>query len=413
MIHGLVMQIEQQLGWGSGAEWSNKDFEALSDLIFDATKKRLSVTTLKRIWGRAELVANPSAATLDILSEFVGYKNWREFANSKPSHLETTTKESQVDRFHLPTIILILMGIAVLATIFGALTTRRSVDASEFEFKSRPVSDEIPNSVVFEYDASAADDLAKIEIQQSWDNSKRVTINRQDSVATSIYYRPGFFKSKLVVDGTIVKEDDVFIQTKDWLGIIERGSLPIYVKNEEIKNSEGLALTSEILTQYDVDPKTTNAGFSLYLVKDFGEIYSDDFDLTMAIKNTFPQGLSGCQGVQVFVLYDGGAVGIPLAKKGCVSNLDVLAFNKTIDGKKNDLSGFGVDFTDFVNLRLVSRGGDAQVLVNGTQVFAMDGPEAPKHIKGITIHFEGTGAVKHVALKSSTDVFYDSEADTF
>ena len=413
MIHGLVMEIEKKLGWGSGSDWSNKDFEALSDLIFEATKKRLSVTTLKRIWGRAELVANPSTATLDILSEFIGYKNWREFANSAPSNSEPATRETQMNRFHLPAIILILMGIAVLATIFGALTTRRSVDASEFEFKSRPVSDEIPNSVVFEYDASAADDLAKIEIQQSWDNSKRVAINRQDSVATSIYYRPGFFKSKLVVDGTIVKENDVFIQTKDWLGIIERGSLPIYLKKEEIRDGKGLSVTPEILTQYGVDPKTTNVGFSLYLVKDFGEVYSNDFNLAMKVQNTFEQGLSGCQGVKVFVLYDGGAVGIPLAKKGCVSNLDVLAFGKTIDGKKNDLSGFGVDFTDFVNLELVSKGGVAQVLVNGAQVYAMDGLKTPKHIKGITIHFEGTGAVQYVKLKSSTSIFYDSEADTF
>ena len=79
MIDSLVAQIEEQLGWGSGSDWSNKDFEELSDRIFDSTKKRLSVTTLKRIWGRAEMVANPSSATLDILSEFIGYKNWREW----------------------------------------------------------------------------------------------------------------------------------------------------------------------------------------------------------------------------------------------------------------------------------------------------------------------------------------------
>ncbi|MFC4221488.1 hypothetical protein [Flagellimonas marina] len=408
MIDILVAQIEERLGWGSGSEWSNRDFEELSDLIFDSTKKRLSVTTLKRIWGRAELVANPSSATLDILSEFSGYENWREFANSAATNTALLSKKKHVGRFHLPAIVLILMGIAILATIFGALTTRKSIDASEFEFKSRPVSDEIPNSVIFEYDASAADDLAIIEIQQSWDKNKRVAINRKDSVATSIYYRPGFFKSKLVVDGTIVKEHDVFIQTKDWLGVIERDTLPIYLKKEEIKDNNGVSVSHETLAEYGIDPKTTNVRSSLYLVKDFGGIYTDDFDLSMAVKNTFEQGLSGCRSFQLYVLYDGGAIGIPLAKRGCASNLNVLAFDKTIDGKKNDLSAFGVDFINFVSLELISKLGVARILINGEQAYTMNGPETPRHIKGIVIHFEGTGAVQNVELKSSERMFYSS-----
>ncbi|WP_036381487.1 hypothetical protein [Muricauda sp. MAR_2010_75] len=412
MIDSLVAQIEERLGWGSGSDWSNKDFEELNDLIFDGTKKRLSVTTLKRIWGRAELVANPSSATLDILSEYIGYKNWREFVGNSPSKATLTSVGGKIKTFQLPTLILVLMGIAVLATIFGAVTTRKNVDASEFKFKSRPVSDEIPNSVVFEYDASAADDLAKIEIQQSWDKTKRVAINRLDSVATSIYYRPGFFKSKLVVDGTIVKENDVFIQTKDWLGLIERDSLPIYLKKEEIHQGQQLSITPEVLAQYGIDLKTTSVGFSLYLVKDFGEIYTDDFELSMEVKNTLEQGLNGCQEVQLYVLYDGGAIGIPLAKKGCSSNLNVLAFDETISGKKNDFSDFGVDFANFVDLELVSKEDTLEVLINGKGVHQMAVPETPFKIKGITLHFEGSGAIQNVELKSSASVFYTSSADT-
>lgn len=405
MIDILVAQIEEHLGWGSGADWSNKDFEELSHRIFDTTKKRLSVTTLKRIWGRAELVANPSSATLDILSEYIGYANWRAFAANVPAKSTLVSVEGKVGRFHLPTIILLLMGIAVLATIFGALTTRKSVEPSEFEFKSRPVSDEIPNSVVFEYDASAADDLAKIEIQQSWDNSKRVAISRLDSVVTSIYYRPGFFKSKLVVDGTIVKENDVFIQTKDWLGIIERDSKPIYLKKEDINQDGQLSITPEVLAEYGADPRTEEVGFSLYHVQDFGEIYTDDFELSLEVKNTFEQGLSGCQSVQLYVLYDGGAIGVPLAKRGCVSDLNVLAFDKMISGKKNDLSEFGVDFTNFVGLELLSKEGVLKVSINGKRAYDMEVPETPFKIKGITLHFEGAGAAKNVELKNSKGIF--------
>ena len=46
MIQQLVVQIEQQLGWGSGSQWSNKDFEALSEVIFEKTKKRLKCSKI-------------------------------------------------------------------------------------------------------------------------------------------------------------------------------------------------------------------------------------------------------------------------------------------------------------------------------------------------------------------------------
>ncbi len=74
-----MQHIEAQLAWGEGSTWTNKDFQELSERIFDHTRQQLSVTTLKRVWGRAERVANPSGATLDILAEFAGYGSWRAF----------------------------------------------------------------------------------------------------------------------------------------------------------------------------------------------------------------------------------------------------------------------------------------------------------------------------------------------
>lgn len=73
MTDHLVSRIEERLGWDKGGTWGNKDFEELSECIFNTTNKRLSVTTLKRIWGRAKRVANPSISTLDILSQFIGH----------------------------------------------------------------------------------------------------------------------------------------------------------------------------------------------------------------------------------------------------------------------------------------------------------------------------------------------------
>ena len=338
MIRELVVRIEEALGWGSGENWSNKDFEALSEKILSTTKKRLSVTTLKRIWGRAELVANPSIATLDILAEFLGYANWRAFTRAHTTQaIPVKLRLSKKRQYQLFLIVLALgvaLGIRYLRAPEIANQEVPPLAVEEFEFKGNVVSTGMPNSVVFEYDAKAAAPDARLEIQQDWDSRKRIAVNRQDSVATCIYYRPGYFKSKLVVDGTIVKEDDVFISTEDWLGTLNYDSIPIYLTPQEIKQGTAMGTNLTTLSDYKFDPKVQEVSSSLYYIKDFKDLNTASFSARIDVKNSVDQALGGCQEIEVYILYDGGAIGIPLAQKGCISNLNLLAFDKYIDGKR-------------------------------------------------------------------------------
>ena len=411
MIQQLVVQIEQQLGWGSGSQWSNKDFEALSEVIFEKTKKRLSVTTLKRIWGRAELIANPSLATLDILSEFVGKKNWREYSNdtSKPVALSVPFK------FHKRIRQALILGLAVVVVLLirsYALPTNpttsvsNEIDASKFKFKSTIVSTGLPNSVVFEYDASSAQPDSDIQIQQDWDDRKRITINQEDTVATCIYYRPGFFKSKLVVNESIVLEDDVFITSEGWLGTINKDEVPIYLKGDQIYNQGAVGVQESTLESYDIDARVQDITTSLYFIDEFADINTTDFQASLEIKNDSADALGGCQEIEIYLLYDGGAIGIPLAKKGCISNLNLMAFNQYINGKSNDLSSFGVSFDSFEKLSFSARANSFKVWVNEELAYELDIDNPSKSVKGISVHFAGTGSVKNVTLENSIGNHY-------
>ena len=144
MIQHLVGQIEARLGWGSGQNWSNKDFEELSERILTDTKKQLSVTTLKRIWGRAERIANPSSATLDILAQFLGYESWRDFLNTeKPTESQEPVRK-ETKKLGIPIAIgctVVLLGI--LAFYWPSAPEQEKVeplDTGNFTFKSKIVS---------------------------------------------------------------------------------------------------------------------------------------------------------------------------------------------------------------------------------------------------------------------------------
>ncbi|WP_273568957.1 hypothetical protein [Maribacter halichondriae] len=409
----LVRCIETNLGWGSGDTWSNKDFEELSERIFNTTNKRLSVTTLKRIWGRAEWVANPSVATLDILSEFLGHKDWREFVSANKQELpeQKISKKSKPSKIWILVLSLVLIG--SFFAFFWRTDSNDDKEASvytseDFAFNGESVTTGLPNSVVFTYDASVANEKAKIEIQQDWDERKRVVVDKEDSVSTSIYYWPGYFKSKLVVDDSIVKEKDLLIPSPDWLGTIETDSLPIYLDKEDYRNENGLTIESEALKKYGIDPRTKRTAVGLYQVRDFGELYTNDFEMTTTLRNDFKSGKSLCQVAQVMIMHEDGPVVLTLADKGCISDISLYAFEKSIDGKKTDLSGFGVDFADFVKLKCVSKNQKLDILINNKVIFSFDVPKTPKKIIGINFHFEGGGSVQNVEFKNDGGVVYTS-----
>ncbi|MBR5038166.1 MAG: hypothetical protein IKX65_05540 [Prevotella sp.] len=56
-----------------------KDFDNLSQRINGDTKTYISATTLKRMWGYLSEPVTPRKATLDVLAQYVGFKDWDAF----------------------------------------------------------------------------------------------------------------------------------------------------------------------------------------------------------------------------------------------------------------------------------------------------------------------------------------------
>ena len=73
-ISKLKTQIESQLQWGESSVWNNYDFEKLSEQITEKTSVSLSVSTLKRIFGKVSYKSEPSMTTLNALAQFLTTK---------------------------------------------------------------------------------------------------------------------------------------------------------------------------------------------------------------------------------------------------------------------------------------------------------------------------------------------------
>ncbi|MBO5075020.1 MAG: hypothetical protein J6C35_06915 [Bacteroidales bacterium] len=81
----LLTEVEKKYGRRIA---TTTDFESLSVVIEHQIGELISSSTLKRLWGYVSLNPTPRVATLDVLSRFVGHRDFKAFCN----HL----KESQI-----------------------------------------------------------------------------------------------------------------------------------------------------------------------------------------------------------------------------------------------------------------------------------------------------------------------------
>ncbi|MFI3331699.1 MAG: hypothetical protein R3Y38_07835 [Rikenellaceae bacterium] len=94
-IQGLLAQVEI---YHSRAIRTTMDFEALSISVEHQTNERISSSTLKRLWGYVSDKHSPRRYTLDVLSKYIGHKDFDEFClwhseqNPSESDFITPTK---------------------------------------------------------------------------------------------------------------------------------------------------------------------------------------------------------------------------------------------------------------------------------------------------------------------------------
>ena len=400
--------IQDSLGWGDPASWSNEDFDDLSESIFQKTGVRLSVSTLKRIWGKVKYDHSPTTATLNALARFAGFTGWRDLqqqnnhtAAETPIPTPAPAVQPTGRRSLLVPLIIGTLTLAALVSLLSARFIHSTAPAPALRFESRSTSDDLPNSVVFDYDASPLHPK-DVMIQQNWDVRRREKVDPNGNRHTSIYYYPGHFMAKLVVDGEIRKESEVFITTKGWKGIVGRNPLPVYLSPEESRDDSGrLGISARTLAA-----KTGSAVFSdtyttFANVRPFPGLSGDHFSFSTTLRNTSTVEQCLCRNVRITILGKQSAIIIPLSDKGCIASLSVLTGFSAISGKDHDLSAFGCDFNNWQQVICTENDNMLKVTVNGRQALTVPKAQSIGDIVGIRIMFEGTGAIREAVLSGA------------
>jgi hypothetical protein len=464
LIRQVKKMFEEKTGWGNCEDWTNQDFLQLSELIRDQTGITISHVTLKRVWGKVKYDSLPNTHTLNTLAQFLGYDNWRDLAAKNPPiplakvpsiHFHTqlppdsqptipapvpsvaaSTNDSQppltADSQPPPTspapvtpatpaaetpakptpnrrktwlfTIPLLVILLVLLFLHGQ---QPAPQPNDYKFSSKSVvSSGLPNSVVFDYDASRSPDDSVI-IQQSWDTSRRVKVSKNDHQYTSVYYYPEYYHATLQVHGRVVKTHSLLIKSNGWLPLVEQDPVPVYFKKEEAIHDGHISLSLDQIRGKNIPLQPSVPTVLFANVGDFGEIYSDHFVFETSLRNTYAEGSAACQITRIYLLCEGSAIWVPLCAKGCISNIDLYFTYFYTSGKREDLSAFGVDFRNDIKLRIESDSGRAKILINNQLAYTVPRHIIRTKIVGIDFAFQGTGSVDYVYLSNGKTSYRD------
>lgn len=422
--HCLTL-IEEKMGWGNAENWANKDFEQLSEQLAMATGVTLSITTLKRVWGRVKYDSAPTATTLNTLAVFIGYENWRSFEHAQqdlysvdsvlisPASKDTKPQLNAFyqlfKRYKLATIATIAGCVLIFTVVAFIRTIPILLRISDYELSSKLVVKGLPNSVIFHYKASASP-TDSVFIQQSWDPERRQIVPKNGNQHTAIYYYPGYYQAKLVIGKQVVQAHDLIIPSDGWNIAVRQEPVPVYFNSKELIYDGNLSLPLSAIQKQNIALQPIPPKIQYRYVQDFRDLMTNNFVFETRLKNGYKEGSAACQKTSIVILCRNEFLSIPLVAKGCVGNLRLHLAGHEVNSKTTDLSGFGTDMSEWVNVRCEVRNKHFSLWTNGNKIYETILNKKPVSIVGISYVFEGTGSVDYTrfARTNGEVVFEDN-----
>jgi hypothetical protein len=410
--------IEERLNWGPAHNWANYDFEKLSSAIEEKTGVLLSITTLKRIWGKIKYDSSPTLTTLNTLARFLDQEDWRSFTQNtsiaEPQQPETTNEPIPVEKsipakkkFKLAVPVSLLSALFLLAVTVLIFSAKKGVkppqhDPAKYQFKAdKVISAGVPNSVIFTYDASASH-TDSIYIVQTLDIRRKTLVSRNNNKHSAIYYYPGFFRTKLIVDSTVVRKHDLQIATNGWLCLAEMEPMPLYFKKEEFQKGDSIVIDQQTVKKYNLALHPTAPKIRFFNQRDLGDLMNDNFIFETTVKNEFSEGSNSCQYVEILIQCKDDIIIIPLAAKACAGDMFLYAAGKYLNSKQADLSGFGADLNQWTKLRVETKDKKMSFYVNNALASSFVFPNDPTGIVGVQYRFNGVGAARNTWFENKS-----------
>ncbi|HEY8897630.1 MAG TPA: hypothetical protein VIM79_22545 [Niastella sp.] len=406
LVKEVILEIFKKSGYTDAVQMTQRDFDYISAEIDKKSGIVVSGTTIKRL-SLGDFSRLPQVATLNAIANYFDYKSWQDFKTSRANitkqekEISSSTIKKREYRFLKNKLVYFSASILVIIVIFGFFLFKSRPGISNAEkarfFCQRSTHNDIPNTVIFNYDIDQVN-ADSFFIQQSWDINRRKRIYRNTHTITDIYYEPGYHIARLIANDSIIKTIDVHIPTDRWFFYaIDNiaNYIPEYIKTDKYSNNGILGLSAQQVKENNIDITKDKLYHYTYFPSEM-TVKSNNFRLKTKIRMNEVRN-SLCPYITIELFCQGYFILMKTTSKGCANKASLL-LGREIKGNEADLTALTFDVSQWTDVEITSTNNIVRIYINKKEVFAAPSFDRIKFISGFAFISNGLCEVDNIEL---------------
>ena len=432
LVEICIKKISDKLMWGDIREWKHGKYVSLSDSIFKETAVSISVSTLKRIYGKSQTekeTYEPQIETKNAMARFIGYESWEAFLNNESikNEVNLVVKGGESSPFFLSlskkkfiigfTAVVIICGFFI---IMRGFVPRKELNIKPATFNMEESNGDFPFTIKLDYNISSDDtstywvdfgDHLKQGDVNFIPNEKNI-LKKEDSLLTHCYTNPDFYRLHVYKGDSLIFSKGIHVFAENW------------VTNLLFKDQKSSNYVTEYL-RFDEDSSSSfiSKGPGKHVMNKFAAfdywteykisktfLFSDSsFTYTPTLRNNRAYGGKFCFDEILMLSFEQGDVEYNFIEKGCERWVNIVIGEKKVNGRNTDLQMFTQKLSDWNQPSIQLNYPKATIFFNEKEVYNLTYERKLGRLKSIKHVFKGNGQIKSVKLEdSNNDLTYYS-----
>jgi hypothetical protein len=419
-----VEVVRKRNQWPHFSEWTNHQFQILSDEISEKTGIKIDRNTIRKIIESVneEKPYSPHISTKDALAFYIGKKNWLHF---KKTLLNSDSKSKRP-------LWLLLTAVVVLCAITAFFIIRNVEANKQFDFSVVNPEGVLPHTIVCNYDiVNLKTDNIYIDYGQinPDGNYSLLKLNKNSSINKFCFHYPGDYKIRLFIDDEVVASEKVWVNSNGWFvyaidaaSYISRNKLPELIVGAGSPFLQYIPFNTILETQttdegyfhipeekiMSIKGQTINYHLHLKNFRNFGvDMRNANFDIRFK-DSAFGEGVN-CSEVAFYLHCEKGQIGFKFAQKGCERYTHQRIGEKFIAGNEADLDYLILDYKQFRTISIKGTPDEIVLLLDDKVLKVFNDQQQFGEIRGMHFWFKGAPDIDFVRLFNEDGVAVFSE----
>lgn len=354
-IELLKNELESKYNIGDRTTWTHQDFENLSAFIQKKSSISVSVSTLKRLYGKIATNSTPRHSSLDAICIYLGYKNWYDYQQKKKSAAPIKKdKARKNNKGKFSTALYLIIAISLLTGSYFIIDifdnpVKQNMNR-KFIFETADTFGIVPYPIRLKVDIR---NLKGGEFQITHpEKDEAIVLKDKDSVLHFFFRKAGIHELSLLQEGKKLKTIKIYTVYDEWTAEVYFNNKPTlhFTKNQLLDDTTLTIPMEQFMTNVKLD------GFRIIkYLSGYDDVFPlDYFRIKTRYRYVPIDGYDACLKSYLTIAGKEGHLSFPLAHRSCLKTLHVFIDNNNKHYQViNDPELFSYNNPEWVNMLII------------------------------------------------------------